>query len=99
MRKAIFEYIELTDEEKKALWESATFVFDTNVLLNLYRYTAKTRDRLLQSLEELRDKLWMPHHVAEEFMKDRCKVISYYNSDYSKMQEGKRDFIKKHLIC
>ena len=41
MKSAIREYIELTDAEKAALWEHATFVFDTNVYLNLYRYSKR----------------------------------------------------------
>ena len=65
MKKAIYEYIELSKQEKENLWESATFVFDTNVLLNLYRYTSKTRDSLFQAIAELKDRIWMPHHVAE----------------------------------
>ena len=39
MKKAIQEYIELKDIEKEALWNEAFFVFDTNVFLNLYRYS------------------------------------------------------------
>ena len=42
MRRAIKEYIEPSSKEKQELWEKAIFVFDTNVLLNLYRYSAKT---------------------------------------------------------
>ncbi len=41
MKKAIQEYIELKDIEKEALWNEAFFVFDTNVFLNLYRYSKK----------------------------------------------------------
>lgn len=51
MRNAIREYIELSETEKKALWDNATFVFDTNVFLNLYRYSKKTRDALLEAMK------------------------------------------------
>lgn len=41
MKDAIREYLELKDEEKEELWKNAVFVFDTNVFLNLYRYSKK----------------------------------------------------------
>ena len=47
MRNAIREYLELTESEKENLWDNATFVFDTNVFLNLYRYSPKTRKQLV----------------------------------------------------
>ena len=95
MRKAICEYLELTEQEKKDLWKSATFVFDTNVLLNLYRYSANTRESLLHALEDLKDRIWIPHHVAEEFMKDRYAVISEYNSAFEEIKKESQDFVDK----
>ena len=41
MKIAIKEFIELTDAEKKNLWDKAIFIFDTNIYLNLYRYSKK----------------------------------------------------------
>ena len=75
MKKAIQEYIELKDIEKEALWNEAFFVFDTNVFLNLYRYSKKTREILLGAMEQLKDRIWMPNHVAHEFMENRIEVI------------------------
>ena len=51
MREAIKEYIEYSSKEKNDLWNTATFVFDTNVFLNLYRYSNKTRNQLLESFD------------------------------------------------
>ena len=50
MRDAIREYIDLSSAEKNELWKNATFIFDTNVFLNLYRYTKKTRDIMSTAL-------------------------------------------------
>ena len=71
MRNAIQEYLSYSDAEKLDLWNHATLVFDTNVLLNLYRYSDKTRKSLLAALNKLQARLWMPNHVAREFMKNR----------------------------
>ena len=38
MKNAVKEYLNLTDNEKEELWKNATFVFDTNIFLNLYRF-------------------------------------------------------------
>ena len=60
----------------KKSWEQALFVFDTNVLLNLYRYRSTARDELLNVIGELSDRIWVPHHVALEFQRNRPKVIA-----------------------
>mgnify|MGYP000225931369 FL=1 len=79
MKNAIKEYIEYSNEEKRNLWDTATFVFDTNIFLNLYRYSNKTRNQLLESLEYLKTRIWMPYQVALEFCKDRYGVIDEVN--------------------
>ena len=47
MRKTFFEYYSLSDSEVKKIWENSLLVLDTNVLLNMYRYSPSTRDDLL----------------------------------------------------
>ena len=94
MRNAIKDYLGYTETEKSDLWEHATFVFDTNVYLNLYRYTAKTRKILLAAFDELRDRLWMPNHVAHEFMKNRCKIILEANSQYEQLRGEAEKYFK-----
>lgn len=79
MRNAIKEYIEYSHKEKNDLWNTATFVFDTNVFLNLYRYSNKTRDQLIESFEWLKSRIWMPYQVALEFCKERYSVINEAN--------------------
>lgn len=79
MKNAIKDYLEPTSDEKKQLWDNGLVVFDTNVLLDLYRYSAETRDSLFGIFERLQDKVWIPYQVAYEFMKNRCKVI--YDSE------------------
>lgn len=60
----------------KAAWDNAIFVFDTNVLLSLYRYRVGTRDELLSVLEEISDRIWIPYQVALEFQRNRLHVIA-----------------------
>lgn len=94
MKDAIREYLELKDEEKEELWKNAVFVFDTNVFLNLYRYSKKTRDILLGAMEQLRDRIWMPNHVAHEFMENRVEVIFETIDRYERLHEETNSFIQ-----
>ena len=94
MRNAIREYLNYSDEEKQDLWNTATFVFDTNVYLNLYRYTGKTRELLLSALSRLQERLWMPNQVAREYMKNRKKIILETNNQYDTLQAEAGKFIE-----
>ncbi|KNZ41389.1 PIN domain-containing protein [Acetobacterium bakii] len=95
MRKAICEYLEPDIDNKKMLWENSIFVFDTNVLLNLYRYSTKTREGLLEAISLFQDRIWMPHHVATEFMSKRCKVIYDTVITYDSLKTEAESFVKK----
>ncbi len=97
MREAIKEYIEYNEEEKKQLWKTATFVFDTNVFLNLYRYSTKTREQLIEAFEKLDTRIWMPYQVAKEYCKNRYKVIGEANNRCSKIQSDANKDINEWL--
>ncbi|CTQ48763.1 PIN-like domain-containing protein [Jannaschia donghaensis] len=70
----------------KRVWDEALFVFDTNVLLNLYRYHSSTRDQLLDAIGKLSDRIWIPHHVALEFQRKRLIVIADQNKRFSEVR-------------
>ncbi|MER5335921.1 PIN domain-containing protein [Micromonospora sp. NPDC002717] len=69
------------DETKEAVTKG-TVVLDTNVLLDAYRFAAKTRAELFEALERLEDRLWLPHQVALEFHKNRVAVIAEHDASY-----------------
>jgi len=86
--KNIFRgYYRPSEREFSELWQSATIVLDANVLLNMYRYTNETRDRLISILREFGDRLWLPHQAAYEFHKNRLKVICDQQDAYAKVDE------------
>jgi len=64
-----------TEQEYRHIWENALFIFDTNILLNLYRYQNSSRDEFIKILESLDDRIWIPHHVALEFKRNRLTTI------------------------
>jgi len=58
------------------MWREGIFSFDTNVLLNIYRYTPDTRDRLFEILRRFNNRIWVPYQVAYEYHERRLNVIS-----------------------
>ncbi len=88
MLDALFpEYFRPSDADFKRYWAEGVFVPDTNVLLELYRCSKDTADKLLTCLEAVKDRLWFPHQVAKEFSKNRSNVIAEQQaifSDYRK---------------
>ena len=76
MKDTFFEYNRLHEEEIKNLWDRAIFIFDTNVLLNLYRYSDDTSKKFLETIVKLETRVWIPYQVGLEFNKNRLKVIS-----------------------
>lgn len=86
--------------DHKAIWETALFVFDTNVLLNLYRYQSSTRGALLDVLDKISERIWIPHHVALEFQRNRINVISDQNKRFAEVKgvvEKARDDLRNKL--
>ncbi len=75
--KGLFpQYDDPSNQDYGVAWKESLFVFDTNLLLNLYRYQSSTRDELLKVLGQLSGRIWIPHHVALEFQRNRLKVIA-----------------------
>jgi hypothetical protein len=76
MRDIFPEYYQPTPADFKKLWKEATFVVDANVLLNLYRYAAGTRTALINTLETIKDRMWIPHQVGLEYQRNRLAEIA-----------------------
>lgn len=100
MKEKFQEYYTPTPKEKKKLWAEATFVFDANVLLNLYRYSEKTRKEFLGVLEKMDGRIWLPHQFALEFQRNRLMVIEEQALSYDSVSAnfGKGfEIIKKEV--
>jgi len=83
MRSKFPGYFNLTTEQYNAIWDEALFVFDANILLNLYRYSEDTRDEVLKILTLIQDRVWIPHQAAKEFLNRRLTVISSHAKSYN----------------
>lgn len=75
MKTLFAEYYRLSDERIKEIWEDSSIVFDTNVLLNLYRYNEDTCREFIKVIEFYKDRLWIPYQVGFEFHRRREDII------------------------
>ena len=99
MKKLFPEYYTLNDVQVRIVWDDAIIVFDTNTLLNLYRYTDTTRNDFLDVLEFYKERLWLPYQVAMEFQRNRINPIIENEASYdkliSKLHEQSEKMIKE----
>lgn len=87
MKDKFTEHYQYSDKELRDIWGDAIFVFDTNTLLNMYRYNRDTFDEYVRVLKSLATKkrLFLPYHVGEEFFQNRIKVIQDYKKSYDEL--------------
>lgn len=65
--------------------------FDTNVLLNLYRYLDDSTDAFFRAMQGYGDRLHIPHQVAHEFWKNRINVMRGIQHFAAAMEERFED--------
>lgn len=89
MKNLFKEYHQFTEEELKQLWQDCLFIFDTNALLNLYRYKKDIVEKYFSTLNKLKKKnqIWIPYQVWYEFFENRISVISENESLYDKVED------------
>jgi len=75
-------YYRPTDGEFETLWKEAIFIFDANVLLNIYGYSKPTRNILVSILNVASVRSWIPHQFALEYQRNRAKAILEQVANY-----------------
>jgi len=83
MKKQLPGYYRPTQEEFDSLWENGLIVFDTNVLLDLYRISKKASDELLQTIKQYSRQIWIPNQAESEFQQKRNDVIIEQKEGYA----------------
>lgn len=83
MRKEFAEHFPHSSQSISSLWKSATFVFDANTLLNLYRYSDNARDEFLAVLREMKGQICVPDQAAHEYFRNRAKEIISQDKAYN----------------
>ncbi|WP_405580774.1 PIN-like domain-containing protein [Streptomyces sp. NBC_01190] len=70
---------------------------DTNVLLELYRFTPKARNELLNVLRQVRHRLWIPHQVAAEYYDRRVSAVKEHLTLYTSVPDAVNEHKQKAL--
>jgi predicted nucleic acid-binding protein len=93
-------YIPPDADTIKRIWAEAHFCFDTNVLLDSYRYSDKNRAAFLKLLGALKGRLFVPNRVAIEFARNRVTVIREHFRPQqvikSKLEELRKEIVTKY---
>lgn len=108
MRKAFSWYLGPSDEEVEKIWSSGTLTLDANVLLDLYRYNAKTREDILKAIGFFESRVWLSAQAGREFVRNRTRVIASSDKtfrdanaaieDLRKACIGARDKLRSHRL-
>ena len=79
--------------------EKVIVVFDTNILLNLYRYEKKIVNDILMQMKSLKKnkffEIWLPHQVALEFNLQRKSTFKKQEKAVQSIKDEFRSFKKK----
>ncbi len=108
MKNAVYVHQEYDIEEIKRMLKHAVLAFDTNALLGLYSYSPKILQDIkgLLTKDTIKNRLFVPYHTAEEFYKNKDKVIQRAQSIYSSKLGGvtstinalQQDINKTHFL-
>lgn len=75
MKKEFPGYFSSDSNDVNDFWADSLLVLDSNVLLNLYRYSDLTRLEFVQVINALVGRVWIPNQVAKTYLANRVFVI------------------------
>ena len=76
MKELFPGFFKLDEDSVEAIWDNGLITYDTNILLNLYRYSPATSDDFIDVFKKLSSKSFLTNRVCEEFLQNRESVIS-----------------------
>jgi DNA-binding CsgD family transcriptional regulator len=91
MKELYSGYSKKTEKELKELWKNSLITFDTNVILNLYRYSDSTRIAILELIKKFEKQIFLTFQVGLEYNRNRYEIISDQENSHN-------DFLKKLKI-
>lgn len=93
-------YYSTPEESLSNLWssESTLFVFDTNCLLNLYRCEEQTREDILNVMQAIANRIWIPFQVGLEFQKNRRVIINSSIESLENIREALRNIYTQNML-
>lgn len=98
MRQSFCGYYAPDDTEIKQMLSEGIWVFDTNVLLDLFRLSENNANRVLEVFEKEKEHLWLPYQIAKEYHENLVTVIKKQHEECRKMIKALSDFSDKFQI-
>lgn len=95
MKETFSGFYHFSDDDYGILWKDCLFVLDASFLCGLYRLPKNASDELLSVMSKVSDRLWVPHHAALEFQRNRLLVIA---DQKHKFQETRYVFDKAKKV-
>lgn len=87
MKNRFAEYYKLSEGRINEIWDNSLIVFDTNVLLNLYRYNDEARDEFIKVIKFYKERLWIPYQVGLEFHRRREDIMRKNSTAYKSLSD------------
>ncbi|EOH98805.1 hypothetical protein UAY_02073 [Enterococcus moraviensis ATCC BAA-383] len=72
-------------------------VLDTNVLLNIFRYSIESRKLLISSIEKIANNLWVPYLVALEYNLHRQSIVHTMRNQKEKFENEQNQVSNQFL--
>ena len=83
MRKHFPGYYRPSETEFARMWQDGLFVLDASFLLDLFRYSDETANSLLETLEKIAHRIWIPHQAALEYHRNLNSVVEQAAQSYA----------------
>lgn len=100
MKNSFKEYYGLNSSELDKLWNNGIIVFDTNVLLSLYRRSEDVRNDFVSMMRSLKDRIWLPHQVGYEYhehrLEEALRPVDALKSIMGKIHKFEKDFEQEY---
>ncbi len=75
MKSTFKEWYTPTPDELRRLWLEGAIILDANVLLDFYLYPPLTLAEFFKVLENVANRLWLPHQAGLEYQQNRDKSL------------------------
>lgn len=82
----------------KEIWKDGIFIFDSNVLLDLYRLPKSAREDLISIFksDKFKDRIWIGFQVILEFLNNRYEAISDQKNKFQSVRTIVEDAIEHY---
>lgn len=97
MKERFFEFSRLSADDYITLWKECIFIVDASFLCGLYRLPIKASEELLSVLEEVSNRIWVPHYAALEFQRNRLLIVAEQKNKFKQVKIVLEN-TKKHLV-